>query len=79
MPSLCAWLGIVRRARYADSHDVRRDFPTASFLGEGKTVFNIAGNQYRLVVDIRYRVGRVYIRHVLTHAQYDRLRADHAL
>ena len=47
-------------------------FPSASFLGEWRTVFNIGGNKYRLVVDMRYDLGRVYIRHVLTHAEYTR-------
>jgi mRNA interferase HigB len=36
-------------------------------------VFNICRNKYRLVVDMRYDLGRVYIRHVVTHAEYDRL------
>ena len=36
-------------------------------------MFDIAGNRYRLVVDMRYDLGRVYIRHVVTHADYDRL------
>ena len=41
-------------------------------LGGGVTVFDIGGNKYRLVVTMRYDLGRVYIRHVLTHAEYDR-------
>jgi mRNA interferase HigB len=36
-------------------------------------VFNIGGNKYRLVVDMRYDLGRIYIRHVVTHREYDRL------
>ena len=36
------------------------------------TVFNIKGNQYRLIAEINYVFGRIYIRHVLTHAEYDR-------
>lgn len=48
------------------------DFPTASFLGARRTVFNIGGNKYRLVVDMRYDLERVYVRDVLTHAEYDR-------
>jgi mRNA interferase HigB len=46
--------------------------PTASFLGARRSVFNIGGNEYRLVVDMWYDLGRAYIRHVLTHADYDR-------
>jgi mRNA interferase HigB len=79
MPSLRAWLRIMREARYAGSNAVKRDFASVSFLGDGRTVFNIAGNKYRLVVDIRYRVGRVYVRHIATHAEYDRLTKAKAL
>ena len=68
---LDVWFHIMRRNRYTKPSDVKVDFPTASFLGDTKTVFNIGGNKYRLVVNMRYDLGRVYIRHVLTHAEYD--------
>ena len=70
-PALDAWFAIVRRKSYGSSHEVREDFTTASFLGDYRTVFNI-GKQFRLVVDMRYDLGRVYIRHVLTHEEYER-------
>ena len=69
---LRAWLAIVRTKNYTNSYEVRRDFPTASFLGSWRTVFNIGGNKYRLIVDMRYDLGRIYIRHVLTHQEYSR-------
>ena len=69
---LRAWLAIVRTKNYTNSYAVRRDFPTASFLGSWRTVFNIGGNKYRLIVDMRYDLGRIYIRHVLTHQEYSR-------
>ncbi len=53
--------------------EVRRDFPSVDFIGARKAVFNIRRNKYRLVVDLRYDLGRVYIRHVVTHAEYERL------
>jgi len=46
-------------------------FSTADMVGRW-TAFNIKGNQYRLIAAINYVFGRIYIRHVLTHAQYDR-------
>jgi mRNA interferase HigB len=67
------WARIVRRKRYRTPHEVKADFPSASFVGPWKTVFNICGNAYRLIVDMRYDIGRVYVRHVVTHAEYDRL------
>ena len=69
---LKAWFAIMRLRRYSTPHEMRQDFPSASFLGQWRTVFNIGGNKYRLIVDMRYDLGRVYIRHVLTHAEYDR-------
>ena len=69
---LRAWFAIMRLRRYSAPHEVRQDFPAASFLGPWRTVFNIGGNKYRLIVDMRYDLGRVYIRHVLTHSEYDR-------
>jgi len=42
-------------------------------VGSSKVIFNICGNRYRLVVDMRYDLGRVYVRHVVTHQEYDRL------
>jgi mRNA interferase HigB len=69
---LGVWFALVSRKAYASTHEVKKDFATASFLGGYRTVFNIGGNDFRLVVDMRYDLGRVYIRHVLTHAEYTR-------
>ena len=76
---LRAWLAIVRLKYYTGPHEVRQDFASASFLGKWRTVFNICGNRYRLVVDIRYDLGRIYIRHVLTHGEYDKRTRDGSL
>jgi mRNA interferase HigB len=64
---------MMRRKQYRQHLDVQRDFPMVDFIGSRKAVFNIGGNKYRLVVDMRYDLGRVYIRHVVTHGMYDRL------
>ena len=69
---LKAWLAMVRLERYSSPSAVREDFASASFLGQWRAVFNIGGNKYRLVVDIRYDLGRISIRHVLTHEEYTR-------
>ena len=76
---LRTWLAIVRLKRYSGPHDVREDFSSASFLGNWRTVFNIGGNKYRLVVDMRYDLGRIYIRSVLTHEECDRRSRDGTL
>ena len=76
---LDAWYRILKGRVYGSPHELRVDFPTSSFLGARRTVFNIGGNKYRLVVDMRYDLGRVYVRDVLTHAEYDRKSIDGAL
>lgn len=76
---LDAWYRIVKGRDYSSPHELRDAFPTASFLGARRTVFNIGGNKYRLVVDMRYDLGRVYVRHVLTHEEYDRRSIDGTL
>jgi mRNA interferase HigB len=68
---LLHWHGITRRATWRHLADVRADFPHADAVGIF-TVFNIGGNKYRLVSAIKYRWQVVYIRHILTHTEYDR-------
>lgn len=62
----------MQRKHYEHHLQVKNDFPAADFIGPRKVVFNICGNAYRLIVDMRYDLGRVYIRSVVTHAEYDR-------
>jgi len=69
--SLDAWFRITKKALWRSLADVRRTFATADAV-EKWTVFNIKGNKHRLITEINYRFGRIYIRHVLTHAEYDR-------
>jgi antitoxin component HigA of HigAB toxin-antitoxin module/mRNA-degrading endonuclease HigB of HigAB toxin-antitoxin module len=76
---LDAWHSIVKGREYRSPHELRQDFPTASFLGGSRTVFNIGGDKHRLVVDMRYDLGRVYVREVLAHEEYDRRSIDGTL
>lgn len=73
---LQTWYAIVRGKTYNSPHEVKEDFATASFLGQARTVFNLGGSKYRLIVDMRYDLERVYVREVLTHEEYDRRRID---
>lgn len=68
---LDVWYRVAKRADWTNLSDVRVAFPSADAVGK-YTVFNIKGNAYRLVVEINYRTGRVFIRHVLTHQEYDK-------
>ncbi len=69
-PALDAWFRIAKKAPWQNLADVRRTFASADVVGNW-TVFNIKGNKYRLITEINYRFGRIYIRQVLTHAEYD--------
>ena len=71
-----AWYRQVVAADWTSPADVKAAFGNASILKDGRVVFNIAGNKYRLVVWINYAYRVVYIRFIGTHAQYDRIDAQ---
>ncbi|MDD1534682.1 MULTISPECIES: type II toxin-antitoxin system HigB family toxin [unclassified Bradyrhizobium] len=73
---LMAWFRQVNQADWAKPADVKRDIGTASILRDGRVVFNVAGNKYRVVVWINYPYRVVYIRFVGTHRQYDAIDAQ---
>ncbi len=68
---LRAWYQVAKQARWQRFTDVRTSYRSADQVGKF-TVFNIAGNQYRLITVIHFNTGRLYVRHVLIHAEYDR-------
>jgi mRNA interferase HigB len=70
------WLAIARRAEWGNPEDVKRSHPKASILKRGRAVFNIKGNDYRLVAALNYQAGVLVIRFFGTHAEYDRIDAE---
>jgi mRNA interferase HigB len=68
---LDAWFRIAKKADWLSLTDVRKSLSSADVVGRW-TVFNIKGNQYRLITEINYRFSRIYIREVLNHSEYDR-------
>ncbi len=71
-----AWYRHALGASWRSPADVKREFGTASILRDGRVVFNIAGNKYRLVVWINYSYRVVYVRFIGTHKQYDQIDAQ---
>jgi mRNA interferase HigB len=71
-----AWYRQVRAADWATPTDVKRDARSASILKDGRVVFNIAGNKYRIVVWINYVYRVAYVRFIGTHRQYDAIDAQ---
>lgn len=72
---LRGWYDSVRKERWATPADMKAHHPTASIVGNGRVVFNIRGNAYRLIVKVDYQFLRVYVRFVGTHREYDRVDA----
>jgi mRNA interferase HigB len=68
---LLAWYNVVKLAEWETFADVRATYASADQVGKF-TVFNIGGNKYRLIVVIHFNRAKVFVRHVLTHAEYDR-------
>ena len=68
---LDVWYRMAKKAEWGSLMDVRRQFPSADAAGRF-TIFNIKGKSYRLITEINYRTKRIFLRHVLTHAEYDR-------
>lgn len=73
---LLTWHGHVLKAEWVEPADVKADFGNASILKDGRAVFNIAGNKYRLVTSINYPYGIVFIKFIGTHKQYDAIDAQ---
>lgn len=69
--ALDTWFRVARKARWKNLGEVRKTYPTADPVGD-YTVFNTKGNHFRLVTEIIYERGKIYIRRVLTRAEYDK-------
>ena len=71
-----AWYRQVKAADWTSPADVKRDIRSTSILKDGRAVFNIAGNKYRIVVWINYPYRVVYIRFIGTHRMYNAIDAQ---
>lgn len=73
--SLRAWYHDAKNATWKNSKALKQQFSKASVVGEGRVVFNIKGNTYRLVVMVDYEFQVIFIRFIGTHKQYDNINA----
>jgi mRNA interferase HigB len=69
--SLESWYGVVRTADWKTPAELKQVYPRADLVGR-RTVFNIAGNKYRLVARVNYQTQRVFVLYILTHGEYDK-------
>ena len=67
------WYDIAEKAEWKNLSDIKVDFPSTDYVGNQHYVFNIKGNNYRLVVVIKFTIGYIYIRFVGTHREYDKI------
>jgi mRNA interferase HigB len=72
---LRAWFHEVDKSRWTGPADIKSRYPSASFVTGERVVFNIGGNDFRLVTHVRFDLHAVFIRFVGTHAEYDRIDA----
>lgn len=73
---LRAWYAEAKNADWKKPADITKLYRTASILAENRVVFNIKGNDYRLVAAINYNYRIVYIRFIGTHKEYDKITAE---
>ncbi len=73
--ALKAWFADTKHAQWDSPAVIKKNYSNASFLSNNRVVFNIKGNQYRLIVVVRYEFRLVYIRFIGAHQEYDKIDA----
>jgi mRNA interferase HigB len=73
--ALRTWVKVVRAAEWSRPTDVKKMFRSADILSNGRVIFDIGGNKYRLVAAVHYRGKRIYVRFIGTHKEYDKIDA----
>lgn len=74
--ALYAWFQEAIHANWSKPSDIKEQYRSASILKESRVVFNIAGNKYRLLVEVLYQIGVIYVKFVGTHKEYDKIDAE---
>jgi mRNA interferase HigB len=69
--ALYSWYRVASKAQWQNLMEVQQNYPTAEAVSNF-TVFNIKGNKYRLIVDLVYSKQRIFVKYILTHAEYDK-------
>lgn len=72
---LKSWFQETSESKWKDPKEIKKEYPSTSFLADNRVVFNIKGNKYRLIVRINYDYQMVWIRFIGTHAAYDKIDA----
>jgi mRNA interferase HigB len=71
---LRVWFAVVSKAQWSGPAELKRQFgPTVDFVSDSRVIFDLGGNKYRLVAHVAYSFGRVLVKFVGTHAEYNRI------
>lgn len=73
---LKSWYQEASRATWKNSNEIKIEYPSASILQDNRIVFNIKGNNYRLIVRINFAYQMIWVRFVGTHSEYDKIDAN---
>jgi mRNA interferase HigB len=71
LPTLTGWYKMAKKAEWRGLHEVRRDYPSADQVGD-ILIFDVLGNNYRLMTRVKYNAQRIYVKALLNHREYDR-------
>ena len=71
---LAKWVNMIESAEWTSHYDLKSDFPSADYVGKRRYVFNIKGNNYRLIAIVVFFEEVIDIRYIGTHAEYDKIK-----
>lgn len=74
--ALQSWYDEAIKADWKTPQEIKAQYRSASIVGNNRVVFNVAGNKYRLVVEMQYQAGIVWVKFLGTHAQYDKIKVE---
>ena len=73
---LKTWYRETEKSNWTSINDLKKEYPSASILKDNRIVFNLKGNDYRLIVKFNFECQHAWIRFIGTHAQYDKINAN---
>ncbi|MBC7409569.1 MAG: type II toxin-antitoxin system HigB family toxin [Arcicella sp.] len=73
---LKSWFREVQKSEWENPNQIKEEYPSASILNNNRVVFNIKGNNYRLIVKISFEYQMVWIRFIGNHGEYDKINAN---
>lgn len=74
--ALLTWCNESKKADWSNFNEVKLDYPSASIVGNNRIIFNIKGNDYKLIVKVNFEFKTFWIRFIGTHAEYDKIDAE---